>query len=272
MTASRKIAWPTLALLCLMYALLVGNVVLFFSDRGPLVLHVLASAIGIHLAFTIWHDAVHRSVFRQGRLDDVVGVLGVFPYMAPYFLEKWFHLQHHALLNQRTDPNFIYTDGSFWTIPLRYLRILRYAKDRLPEDPRSAGERMVDRLVPLSVLVIYAVAWWHGAFFDLALIWFVPLVMSKLVMDWYINYLPHVGLPPDRYRGTRVVDVPWLSPLVLFHNYHAIHHLWPQIPWYEYRATFRRKADDLRERGVPITTRVAGYRRIAAAAPVEANP
>jgi len=84
------------------------------------------------------------------------------------------------------------------------------------------------------------------------LLWFVPVVIAKVVMDWYINYLPHVGLPADRYQGTRIIDVSWLTPLVLVHNYHAIHHLWPTIPWHRYRAVFKRKLGYLQEHGVPI--------------------
>jgi beta-carotene hydroxylase len=80
----------------------------------------------------------------------------------------------------------------------------------------------------------------------------VPVVIAKLVMDWYINYLPHVGLPPHRFRGTRIIDLPWFTPLVLGHNYHAIHHLWPTIPWHGYKSTFREKQAYLREHGVPI--------------------
>ena len=55
-----------------------------------------------------------------------------------------------------------------------------------------------------------------------------------------------------RFLGTRVVDVRWVTPLVLGHNYHAIHHLWPGIPWHRYLATWREKRSWLEERGVPI--------------------
>jgi beta-carotene hydroxylase len=78
-------------------------------------------------------------------------------------------------------------------------------------------------------------------------------------MDWYINYLPHVGLPAGRFRGTRIIDVPWLTPLVMGHNYHAIHHLWPALPWHRYRGVFVEEKAYLRERGVPIEHRVLGY-------------
>ena len=83
-----------------------------------------------------------------------------------------------------------------------------------------------------------------------------PSKLAKLVMDWYINYLPHVGLPAHRYQGTRIVDVAWLTPLVLGHNYHAIHHLWPKVPWHRYREVFRERQELLRQHGVPIEHRV----------------
>ena len=81
-------------------------------------------------------------------------------------------------------------------------------------------------------------------------------------MDWYINYLPHVGLPPHRFHGTRIVDVPWLTIALVGHNYHAIHHLWPTIPWHRYHATFREKLDYLREHGVPIQSGLTRIRTV----------
>jgi ring-1,2-phenylacetyl-CoA epoxidase subunit PaaE len=264
MLPSRKTDWPTLSLLAAMYAALVGNFALYWSSPLPLALHILVSTAAIHLAFTVWHEAVHRSISKIGWMNDAAGILGVFPYMAPFYVEKWFHLQHHALLNQRDDPNFLYMDGPFWQMPFRYVRILRYARRRMRDDPRSRRQKVADALSLLVVACLYGAALWRGAFLDVVLLWFVPVVASKLIMDWYINYLPHVGLPPERFRGTRIVDIPWLTVALLGHNYHAIHHLWPSIPWHRYRATFEQKRDYLREHGVPIETRISAARIDAA--------
>ncbi|HVH18859.1 MAG TPA: fatty acid desaturase [Myxococcota bacterium] len=250
---------PTALVLAAMYVLLAGNAWLYFHARLPWPLHVLVGALGIHLAFTVWHEAVHRNASRIGWLNDVFGVLGALPYMAPFYLEKWFHLQHHALLNRSDDPNYIYTDGPLWRLPLRYVRILDYARRRMRDDPRSPLERWIDRVPLALVLALVGTALWRGALLDLIVLWALPFAVSKLVMDWYINWLPHVGLPPDRYRGTRIVDVAWLTPLVLAHNYHAIHHLWPNLPWHRYRPTFREKQASLRARGVPVETRLRGW-------------
>jgi len=256
--ASRRTDWPTLALLLAMYLVLIGNFVWYRLAPLPLLAHVAIAAGAIHLAFTIWHEAVHRNVSHRPWINHVVGVLGMFPYMTPYFMQRWIHLEHHARLNEREDPNFIYIDGPFWKIPLRYPRALGYARKLLTRDPRQPGERLSDAVSVAAVTSLFALAWWLGALRDVLWLWLLPVVIAKLVMDWYINYLPHVGLPPGRFQGTRIVDLPWLTPLVLGHNYHAIHHLWPSLPWHVYRAVFREKIDYLREHGVPIEHGISG--------------
>jgi len=246
----------TLAALALMYALLVGNFALHAWRPLPLPVHVAIAALAIHLAFTAWHEAVQRNVSPRPWLNTLVGILGMFPYMTPYFLQRWIHLQHQARLNERDDPNSVYVGGPFWKIFLRYPRALGAARKLLARDPRTPGEKASDLLSLVAVVTIFGVAWVRGALADALWLWMLPVAIAKVAMDWYINYLPHVGLPPDRHGGTRVVDAAWLTPLVLGHNYHAIHHLWPNIPWHRDRRVFRERLDALRRNGVPIEHRV----------------
>ena len=127
MAASRGTDWLTLGLLLGMYGLLIGNFALYQLAPLPLAVHVLIATAAIHLAFTIWHEAVHRNVSPRLWVNNAVGVLGMLPYLTPYFMQRWIHLEHHTRLNEREDPNFVYTDGPFWKIPLRYPRALGYA-------------------------------------------------------------------------------------------------------------------------------------------------
>ena len=237
-----------------MYAILLGNLWLYQHSPLPLWIHVGLAAVAIHFAFTIWHEAAHLNVSSNVWVNRVIGVLGMFPYMTPYFMQRWIHLRHHAYLNQPDDPNVVYTDGSFSTIIFRYPRAIAYAKKVMTDDPRSNNEKISDTVVGLVLLGVILTATFTGHFWTFVILWALPLVIAKLVMDWYVNYLPHAGLPADRFAGTRVVDANWFTPLVLVHNYHAIHHLWPNIPWHRYRSTFREKRDYLVENGVPITT------------------
>ncbi len=260
MSALKKIDWKTILLLVTMYGMLLGNFWLYGRHPLPLFLHMALSVMAIHCAFTIWHEAVHENVSNRFWVNNLIGVLGIFPYMTPYFMQKWIHLEHHAKLNKPDDPNFIYIDGPFWQIPFRYFRTISYARKMMQNNPLKKAERISDGLFLFAVLGIYCIGWRYGRLNDLLLLWFLPAVLAKIIMDWYINYLPHVGLPPDRYRGTRIVNISWLTPLILCHNYHAIHHLWPTFPWHRYVALFKERMDKLKQNGVPIETRLFGYR------------
>ena len=254
--ASWKLDVPTLLLLAEMYAVLVGNVVLYYSAPLHPLAHVAIGAIAIHLAFTIWHEAVHGTVSRSPRFNAAIGVLGMLPYMTPFFFQRAIHLEHHRRLNERRDPNFAYTDGSYLTILFRYPRALLNARELFPSDPRTKAQRLSDTATSALVFAVLVAATAEGRLLDFVILWLAPLVIAKLVMDWYINYLPHRGLPPDDFRGTRITAVEWLTPLVLNHNYHAVHHIWPTVPWHRYREIYRNKIDYLIRHGVPIEHRV----------------
>lgn len=256
--ASKRPDLRTLLLLGAMYALLGGNAALYYLHPLHPVAHVLLSALAIHLAFTVWHEAVHGTVFRSQRGNDLVGVVGMLPYMTPYFMQRWVHLEHHRKMNLPDDPNYIYLDGPLLTLPFRYPRALAYGKKVLKADPRAPWEKKSDLATTALIGMVYLGALVTGHLVDILVLWFVPVVVAKLVMDWYVNYLPHRGLPADKFLGTRVIEIGWLTPLLLNHNYHAVHHLWPTVPWHRYRQIYRKKHEYLTSHGVPIEHRVFG--------------
>jgi len=260
---ARQVDIGTIGLLGVQWLIFIGNFALWLSGDSPFPIwvHALVGVVPIHLAFTIWHEAAHGNVSRNRTLNHTVGTLGMIPYLTPYFFQRYVHLDHHKYLNVAgEDPNLIYADGPFWQMPLRYVRAIRYARRKLDRDPRSAGMRACDRAVGALLAATWIAAFATGHGLDFVAIWLVPFAIAKILMDWYVNYLPHVGLPAHRYLGTRIIDVGWLTPLVLQHNYHAIHHLWPGIPWHRYLETYRDKHGFLVERGVPIEHSVFGGR------------
>lgn len=249
---SKKPDWATLLLLAAMYGLLGLNIYLYTSHRLPVLAHILISAVAIHLAFTIWHEAAHGNVFKNKWGNYITGIVGIFPYSTPFFIQRHVHLMHHAKMNQPDDPNLIYAEAPFWKIPFRYIRAISFLKKLLKKDPRKKFELRIDQAMMTAVAGIYLAAALTGHFKALLVLWTVPVVIAKVIMDWYINYLPHVGLPPHKYLGTRIVDIAWLTPLLLSHNYHAIHHLWPQLSWRHYFKVFTERKEILIQNGVPI--------------------
>lgn len=251
-SATPIIEGKTLALMFGMYALFLGNVFLYFWNPQAAWIHVSIGVLAIHMSFTIWHESAHLNVSRYEWLNHFVGVLGIFPYMAPYFSSKWIHLQHHARLNEPDDPNSIYAERPFWKVPLRYIRGARFVKQLLKKNKFTLGQKLSDMCTSLLVVGTYLCAITTGYGFALLILWLLPFLIAKLIMDWYVNYLPHVDLPADKYRGTRIITAAWLTPLVFAHNYHAIHHFWPRHPWHRYPQIYRRSRGYLIDKGVPI--------------------
>lgn len=253
--------WKTIGLLALMYLLFLGNAVLFFHSPQPWYIHILISTAAIHCSFTVWHEAVHGTVSKNKKINDACGVLGIFPYMlTPYHMAKWIHLMHHKNLNQSDDPNSLYVGGPFRFIFIRYFKAIGALKAILKTRTFSKGETLTDRVSQAAVVLIFLAGVLTGNIKALFILWYLPLGIAKIIMDWYINYIPHVGLPPHRYQGTRILDIPWLTPLIFAHNFHAIHHLWPTRPWHEYVSIYTEKKNFLKNQGVPVESTFPKYR------------
>ena len=273
-----KLDRRTLLLLATQWAIILANGLLYFGDFGdgganrlPLPVHMFVSVLAIHLAFTIWHEAAHGTISNRKLLNNAAGILGMLPYMTPFFMQRHVHLEHHKHLNEPgLDPNHIYAGGPYWKLPIRYLKAITYTRDMLRHDPRTRAMRRSDAVFLVLVVGAYACAALTGHLLDVLMLWFVPAVIAKVILDWYVNFLPHYRLPVDRFLGTRLLDVPWLTPLFLGHNYHAIHHLWPTIPWHGYIARYRERRDYLIENRVPIETRLFGG-RLYPSSPVNAE-
>ena len=203
MAASRKTDWPTLGLLLAMYVVLIGNFVWHRvaplplarprRDRGrrdPPRLHDLARGrspqrVAPDLAQSRGRRARHVS------LHDAVLHAALDPPRAPRAAQRTRGPELRSTPTARS--------GSFrcaTRAPLGYARKLltrRSAHPRRADLGRALGRSRWP--------AIFALAWWFGALRDALWLWLVPVVIAKLVMDWYINYLPHAGLPPRSLPG-----------------------------------------------------------------------
>ena len=52
----------------------------------------------------------------------------------------------------------------------------------------------------------------------------------------------------------RIGSEPWLSPLLLYQNYHLVHHLHPVVPFYRYIRVWRRNEEAYLDGGPALTT------------------
>jgi ring-1,2-phenylacetyl-CoA epoxidase subunit PaaE len=274
------VAWPTVALLLGGIALWGGSAAAALADVWPWWVSTLISAVASYLLFTVAHDASHHAASRDSKLNTWIGRIAT-PLFAPhagFSTWRFIHMQHHRFTNHHDgrDPDHYTMAGPRWQLPLRLLTIdLYYLVFYLPNLRSRPSAEKVELAVQWLVvggLTAAAVATGHG--FDILVLYYLPCRLAVLFLGWAFDYLPHNGLhhkpTEDKFKTTRnrVGAERLLSPLLLYQNYHLVHHLHPVVPFYRYLKVWRSNEDEYLA-GDPALSTVGGrplttdeYRRL----------
>lgn len=261
-----KVSAPTVTLFVATLALWVfATWLLFGAGVTPWATIPMHAAVTF-LMFTVLHESTHHAAGRLSWVNEVLGRLSLLfvAAFASFGAIRHIHIEHHRHTNEhRTiDPDAWTSHAPGWQLPLRWmtqdLYYIYFWLSRIRQRPR--GE--VIETLSLAVLFAGTIVWasvggWIG---PLALGYLIPQRLGVGVLAWWFDWLPHHGLAEtqdsDRYRATRNrVGVEWLlTPVLLYQNYHLVHHLHPSIPFYSYVKAWRRNEDAYLERNAALIT------------------
>ena len=240
------VATPTVALFAVTLVVWLGALVGLATGAVPWLVTVPVQAVGTFLMFTVLHESAHAAASRRPAVNETLGRLSL-PFVAPYGsfpMFRFLHVEHHRATNEglATDPDAWTSHGAWWTLPFRWLTIdvwyvqwyLRRAARRPRAEVVETGTASALFLLTCAALVLAG----HGGLLVLGFL--LPQRLGLALLAWWFDWLPHHGLEvtqrEDRYRATRlrVGLEPLLTPLMLYQNYHLVHHLHPSIPFYRY--------------------------------------
>jgi beta-carotene hydroxylase len=225
--------------------LLIGSVILAIaSSTGYWVWHwahwlvFTANFASLYVLGTVIHDAshgvAHRNRIANAAMGHISAVLQGFVY--PVFTRV--HMQHHANVNDpENDPDhFVSTGGPLWLIAVRFFYHEIFFFQRKLWRNNELVEWGISRLILVAVLV----AGYEFNFLPYILnYWFVPAAIMGLALGLFFDYLPHRPFKETtRWKNARVYPSALLNILLLGQNYHLIHHLWPSVPWYNYKPAY----------------------------------
>jgi ring-1,2-phenylacetyl-CoA epoxidase subunit PaaE len=269
------IALPTLGLLGAGLILWIGATSLYLAGSLPWELVIAVNAVASYLLFTVAHDAGHHSASSLKWLNDSLGraATPLFALHAAFPVWRFIHMQHHRFTNHDDgdDPDHYTMRGPRWQRPFRWLTIdYHYVAFYLPKlrsrPPREQFEGITFMVlgiaVPIALIATGNIVTW-------LVVLFVPSRLSILFLAWAFDYLPHHGLhhrpSEDRLKTTRnrVGSEGVISPILLYQNYHLVHHLHPVVPFYRYLAVWRRNQDAYLA-GEPALSTVRGRELTAA--------
>ncbi|WP_406814381.1 fatty acid desaturase [Mycobacterium sp. M23085] len=233
-------------------------------SRWWLVVTIIVQGLVTFSMFTVLHESIHHTVGRPKWINQVFGRLsmpfvslfGTFPMLACT------HLAHHRYTNEsiHDDPDTWSSTGPSWQLPLRWLTIdawyCRFYLARLRRRPRKEALGFAIYFTVAVAFVATIVSLGYGR--EMVLIYFIPQRIGMVILAWWFDWLPHHSLgtaQTDRYRATRVRvgGERVLCPVLMYQNYHLVHHIHPAIPFYLYIKAWKATEADYLERNVPIT-------------------
>jgi fatty acid desaturase len=156
----------------------------------------------------------------------------------------------HTNEDDGSDPDHWTNIGPAWSTPLRWatvdLAYVPFYLRRVAARPRR--EQIECALTALLLILAGVVLTLSGHLVDVLVYYILPTRLAVWFLGYAFDWLPHHGLEElttDRYRATRnrIGRERLLTPLLLYQNYHLVHHLHPRIPFYRYIAAWRRDED-----------------------------
>lgn len=207
-----------------------------------------------YVLFIVGHDGFHRRVLASPSANDLFCDVFVFaPIGAITRINKKNHLLHHQYLSTPDDPDrhkhacFNKATGleligylSSVTSAVTSLRNIFLGREQEPtRDParprhtvRDIGLLAAWQLLLIGGLTI-AFGWW-----GYPVMWLLAVFLFTFLADNFRTFAEHSHPEADEQADTHrlVTNVPnWLERQLLAPcnmHYHAAHHLWPSIPYY----------------------------------------
>jgi fatty acid desaturase len=273
----RKLAeFPTWTVIAAIYAGWLALTLSFHALPAYLVAPLGAWLIAWH--GSLQHEALHGHPTRRPWLNALLAGPPLALWL-PFPIYRETHLAHHRapeLTCPVDDPESYYTSPERWAGLSRPARLLRAAlhtgAGRLALGPFAIVWRLLAAEAPRLLsgdrrrAAIWAV---HAAAVTAVLFWVVAVCRIPLWAYLALFVYPGMSLTllrsftehrpaADQAHRTAVVEAgPVLSLLYLNNNLHLVHHLWPQLPWYELPRRYRARRGELLERNGQF--RFAGY-------------
>ena len=261
-------AWPTVVLGIVLLATYLATPVLVVMDVMPLLIAVPLMALVTYASYTVLHDAAHGSISGSHAslrwVNETMGYIAAWIFMMPLTAHRHEHLAHHRHANQpNEDPDFVVADMT--RSPFHALRAATnmyigqfsyYFKNRWNKGPRSQNLYLCLELFAAVAprLAFVAAGFWVEGLALFAIGWLLGIALVMFLFA-YIVHTPHQSV--GRYVDTSTFVIDGLGGKLAtllwgFQNYHSIHHLFPRVPFYTYRAVFEKIEPVMQAKGAPI--------------------
>jgi beta-carotene hydroxylase len=208
--------------------------------RLPFAIAGTINGVCIYALYTVTHEAVHGTAHPHYAINRWLGRVAAGLQIMTFPMFRAIHLQHHAFTNDpQRDPDHVIGRKPRWLLPLWLAVRLTHdnafmLRHRLWTGRRGVGEHVVTIGLQAGTMLC-ATALGYGQ--AVLLLWLVPVIVAGAILHLTVGWLvhsPHGSQHP--LENTRLFPGLIWQCLTLSQNYHLVHHLWTNIPWFRYSA------------------------------------
>jgi len=252
-----EFAWPTIILFFICAGFILGSTWAAIYGYISYLAACFINGTAGYFLFSPMHDAIHSSLGRSKQLNLWVGRISFLYYssLVAFELMRFIHFRHHRNANSDEDEaDGVIQSGPGWFRPLKWPFLdLIYAwkyfgQGYWKERPKSEKRNII--IMALITLVMWPWLVINGYLMELLMLWIIPQRISFFLIAFIFVYLPHVpndvSEQDNAYRATSIRQgMEWLlSPLMMYQNYHLVHHLYPNVPFYRLVKIWNSKLDE----------------------------
>ncbi|TDT75153.1 fatty acid desaturase [Litoreibacter halocynthiae] len=252
-----RVEWPTLALLFTTYAVWAGAV--FWIAGWSVPLAVVIAALAIAQQSSLQHEVLHGHPLRLQWVNEAM-VRPSLNLAVPYGRFRDTHLAHHRdanLTDPYDDPESNFLAARDWAALPAWAKFVCCINNTLagrillgPAIGQWAFMRG-DLRAPSRRTVM---SWLAHIVATVPIVWLViqsPMPLWAYLIAAYLGlsllkirtFLEHRAHEQSRARSVIVEDRGPLAFLFLNNNLHAVHHMYPRVPWYDLPALYRSGKD-----------------------------
>jgi fatty acid desaturase len=214
------------------------------DGRLPMWVACFINGFSLYVLFSPMHESLHGTVSSSRFVNEIVGRVALAFQIpaAPLEVARWVHLSHHANTTSENDPDNFMHHGAWWVLPFRWANfdvfyLIKFFKDDTTATKRIRPAVYVYVSIFLAVVLGFIMS---GLALELLVLWFLPSRIGLAMIGFIFVFLPHfpadISARQNKYQATTTrLGWEWLlTPLMVYQNYHLIHHLYPNVPFYNY--------------------------------------
>ncbi len=262
------VVWPTVILGLFCVASYLATVGFALSGALSLWLAVPIVAAITYASYTVAHDSVHGSISGSSGslrwLNKLLGYMAAWILMIPLTAHRHEHMAHHRHANDPVhDPDYpveqmrdSVVGAARAAVQITVGQFTHYYKYRWNKAPATQNLALCLEVAAaiLPRVAVMASGYWVEGLLLFVVGWLIGVVIL-LYLFAYIVHRPHEQM--GRYLDTSTILVTGPSGrlvtwLWLFQNYHAIHHLFPRVPFYHYAKIYDEIEAVMAEKGAPV--------------------